>query len=75
MRGIAIPFEEEEFKVRDLKLLEAKSAYVTLDGDKREIVVINPKPDLIEELENRGIKFRELKKDELKRYLVDIISS
>jgi len=58
---IAIPFSETEINVRDLfDLLDEHSESIVVDGDEQKILVENPDEYLLEELENRGVKFEKL---------------
>ena len=50
-------WKETEFPIRDFELLERHSEEVVIDGDKRKVVIVEPDDFLLEELENRGIRY------------------
>ena len=57
---IEIPWHED-ILLRDLvELLEPYTSEIIIDGDRKIIVAINPDEYVLEELENRGIKYRVL---------------
>ena len=56
---IAISFDDPEFQLRYLiEVVEGHAKDVFIDGDRRELIVVDPDEYLLEELENRGIKYR-----------------
>ena len=73
MEGIAIPYKEFEVRIKDLEFIDANCTILFLDGDRGEIIVLNPNEILLEELESRGIRYRKLSEDEVVRYSRDLI--
>ncbi|RLI80985.1 hypothetical protein DRP04_07095 [Archaeoglobales archaeon] len=58
---VEIGWAENNFLLRDIDELvsmHAKEAYI--DGDKGILIIIDPDEFLLEELENRGIKFKKV---------------
>jgi len=57
---IEISWSEHEFRLRDLpELVEKHAESAVIDGDKQILVIENPNSFLIDELKNRGIRFKE----------------
>ena len=55
---IAVSFLDGEFLLRDLiELAEAHTKEIIIDGDRREIIIVDPDEFLLGELENRGINY------------------
>jgi hypothetical protein len=56
---VVIDLSEEEFPIRDLvELVERHAKEVIIDGDRNELIIVEPDDYLLEELENRGISWR-----------------
>lgn len=58
MVDIEFSLTEFEFAVRDLQWLKDHSREIYIDGDKRAVVAKDVDDYALEELENRGIKYR-----------------
>ena len=56
-KTIAFSWSEEEFPIRDLEMIERHCRQVYIDGDSRRVVIKDADQYLLEELENRGIRY------------------
>jgi len=69
MRGIAIPFAD--INMMDLDYLDLHCKMAVIDGDKREVIVIEPDDELIKALKRLNIKYRNLSEEETYNYVRD----
>jgi len=58
---VEIRWSDFEFKLRDIvELVEEHAKSAHLDGDKQILVIEEPDEFLLEELENRSVKYAEV---------------
>jgi len=69
MEGIRIPYSEIRLNPYDITFLDLNSLSMFFDADTQSVVILKPSEILLEELDNRGVKYEKLKPDEIKRYL------
>jgi len=53
---LLIPFSFSEIALRDIEFLFENCSDLHFDADKQAIVIENPSPLLLEELQNRGLE-------------------
>jgi signal transduction protein with GAF and PtsI domain len=70
MKGIGISFSD--VKGVDLDFLDLHSKGTIVDGNRLEVIVINPDDELMNALNRLGIKYRNLSKEETYRYVREL---
>lgn len=71
MRGIAIPFSDYKKEYEDV--IDLNSSGIFIDGDRGEVIVLNPSEYLLDYLKKNKISFRELAKSEVDRYVWEVL--
>jgi len=71
MKGVAIPFSN--FKGYYYDVVYANSSGVYVDGDREEVIVLNPNDYLVGYLKENKIPFRWLSKEEVDRYVREFL--
>ncbi|MHC1625421.1 MAG: hypothetical protein ACXQS2_05415 [Methermicoccaceae archaeon] len=77
MEGIAIPFANYEglhVEAGDLmEMVDINSSGVLVEGGTQEIIVLNPSKALLDFLKEMDVKYRNLTKSEVDRYVREVL--